>query len=800
MLGNVLIFIYLFWGDSVGGGSCLSGMLAGGGMLVVFLLGRLWVSRWKKRYADLERVYEASKTGAAAAEETFERLKDRCAFLERRARAQEEQSRILKNEVADLSGRYSDLQEKRRQEAVESTRSIQSLAQKNKEMQQWLLEKMRQTDRWEREQDEKYREDVRLFEEVKKQHNVFFTEAIHEMRTPLSLILGSLGEVIRNQTLDVTASTCLLAAYRNTLALQDLALQLHDARLGDDVTGHARVARYDLVEVTRQICDLFVDWIALNKVDFRITAQTRVLWVWVDRRKLEFALRTLLSNALKNTFRYGRIVLDISVVRKADAEEGTDGVVLRRKVGQTSESDRQSWQGKGDGNSEPRSREVVFGEKATGESWRTVLPDEVQSEGEAGERGFDRMVFPRSYCRLSICDEGLGEKENTRLGLKQIADMARATRIEFTQVGSPEAEGTCYTLGIPLGKRYLLERTVEFVEPDGDLVQLNEQQKEDIAELIRMIPQQKVTGKKLLIIDDSDQIRWFLNHLFCKEYEVLEARDGKEGIQTAREKLPDLILCDVMMPLKDGFEVCREVKADMLTRRIPLILLTAKVGSEDVITGIECGADDYITKPFDAEVLRSKVRSVLKRSEEVKSYFINSSDAISSPDFASDFGFSSEAVWASRSCSDFQADPGCSDKTSGVSGMAAKDAVPQVSSEEMPDAKEKDTLGSLFMESVLQTIEKHLDDAGFEAKVLADALHMSLPTLYRKIKQYSDYSILELTRAVRLKKAAELICLQRYSIQEVSERVGFNDPATFRKRFVEQYGVTPSQYAAQMGR
>lgn len=755
MLGNVLIFIYLFLLNFIGGGNVFFSMLAAAGMLAAWLLGRWPAIRWKKRYADLKRAYETSKTESAATEAESERIKDRCAFLERQARAQEEQSQILKNEVSDLSARYADLQEKRRLETVESARTIQSLTQKNKEMQQLLLEKIRQTDTWEREQQEKHREDVEHFEETRKQHNAFFTEAIHEIRTPLSLILGSLEEVIRSQTLDVTASARLLAAYRNTLALQDLASQLRDARLGDDVTRHARVARYDLVEVTRQICDLFVDWIALNKVDFRIHAQTSVLWVWVDRRKMEFALRTLLSNALKNTFRYGRIVVDLSIVRKEEVVDLLGGIGSERPTDPTGGSDEQ---------------------RRT-----TPFVEEVRSERETGGRISTEKVWHRSYCRLSIYDEGLGEKENSRLGLKQIAEMTQAATIKFTRTSSSDQEGTCYTLWIPIGKRYLLERTVEFVEPDGDLVQLNEQQKEEIAELIRVIPQQRATGKKLLIVDDSDQIRWFLNHLFCKEYEILEARDGEEGTRMVREKLPDLILCDVMMPLKNGFEVCREVKADPLTRRIPLILLTAKVESEDIITGIECGADDYITKPFDTEVLRSKVRSVLKRSEEMKSYWIDSPDSI---------------VEAISGC---PAGLDSSGKAAGVSGRTAAGAESQTLSGKMSAPEGNDTPGALFMKSVFQTIEKHLDDAGFEAKVLADALHMSLPTLYRKIKQYSDYSILELTRAVRLKKAAELIRLQKYSIQEVSERVGFNDPATFRKRFVEQYGVTPSQYAAQEG-
>lgn len=248
----------------------------------------------------------------------------------------------------------------------------------------------------------------------------------------------------------------------------------------------------------------------------------------------------------------------------------------------------------------------------------------------------------------------------------------------------------------------------------------------------------------MLVIDDSDQIRWFLRHVFASEYHVSEAHNGQEGVEIARVERPDFILCDVMMPVKDGLATCREIKGIPELAQVPVVLLTAKVESEDVIAGIECGADDYITKPFDVEVLRSKVNSLLKRRDEMRRFYTSNS-----------VGAHPEG-----------------EKT----------------------VKKDDSPSNLFMDAVISTIEKHLDDPSFEAKILADSLNMSLPTLYRKIKLYSDSSILELTRMVRLKKAAELISMQRYSIQEVSEMVGFNDTATFRKRFTEQYGVTPSQY------
>lgn len=587
-----------------------------------------------------------------------------------------------------LKSRY--LAEKEQLDAENRTlrENVDSLARKNRELSHLLIEKVKETDTWNRKKEEKHQETVRNFEEKEKRHNSFFKEVIHEMRTPLSLILGSISEIVRQNTFQGDVSVQLLSAYRNTLALQDLSLQLRSARLGEDVADHLRVARYDMIDITRQICDLFADWIAMNNVDFRINTQVPALWVWIDRRKWEFALRMLLTNAMKNTFMYGRIVIDIAIAR---------------------------------------------------------LGDEKAKE--------------RRYCRFCISDEGLDETDTARLGLKQIADMAAAAGVTFCKGKTPAEGGTCYVLFIPLGKHYLMERPVEFVEPDGDLLIFNEQQKEEIAELIRVIPEKIVTGKKLLVVDDSEQIRWFLKHVFYKEYEVLEACNGEQGLELARKEQPDMVLCDVMMPVKDGLAVCRELKADPDTRYIPIIMLTAKIESEDVIAGIECGADDYMTKPFDVAILRSKILSVLKRQEEVKQY-------------------------RQRQL----AEPLPAEPAGKV--VEARDGHPV---EELPD-----TPGSLFMEAVIKTIEQHIGDPGFEAKVLADSLHVSLPTLYRKIKLYSDYSVLEITRTVRLKKAAELIGKQRYSIQEVAEMVGFNDPATFRKRFTEQYGVTPSAYLSSV--
>lgn len=576
--------------------------------------------------------------------------------LEGQIEQQEERYRALREQNDDLAQANSDLVRKNNE--LELT--ISTLNNNKKELEQLIVTKIKENDTIQREAADKLAEAEKRLKDAESINDNFFIETIHEMRTPLSLVLGSLALVVQNDDPEKDMSTQLLSAYRNTLAMQDLADQLIGTRRSNDIANYLRIARYDMVEIARQICDIFVDWVAMNNVDFRINTQTPVLWVWMDRRKMEFALRMLLSNAFKNTFAYGKVTLDISVVN---------------------------------------------------------------------ENG-------KAYSALVVTDEGLDEDESTRRGLKQIMDMADA--IGGMYRSESDKNGTSYTIMIPLGKQHLLDRRVEFVEPESDLVKLNARQKEEIAELIQVIPQKKETGKKLLVIDDSDQIRWFLKHVFNKEYQILEARNGQDGIDVALKEEPDLILCDVMMPVKDGYETCREIKSDPKMAQTPVVMLTAKVESEDVITGIEAGADDYITKPFDVEILRSKINSLVKKREDMKRYFSNSS-AVSHD--------------------------------------------------------EESTLSTNpFMDAVVKNIEKHLDDSTFEAKVLADSLNMSLPTLYRKIKQYSDLSILELTRNIRLKKAAELLASQQYSVQEVAEMVGFNDTATFRKRFTEQYGVTPSQY------
>ena len=242
----------------------------------------------------------------------------------------------------------------------------------------------------------------------------------------------------------------------------------------------------------------------------------------------------------------------------------------------------------------------------------------------------------------------------------------------------------------------------------------------------------------------------YLKVLLGKEYNLLMATNGQEGVDMAMKELPDLILCDVMMPVKDGFACCREVKEGLETCGIPFIILTAKVEDEDVIHGLELGADDYVLKPFTPSILIAKVRNLINGRQALKQMY-------------------SKLFMLS-----------------GTDAGTVNDETEQV----VEEVKTEDP----FINSVIRIVEENICEADFSVKKLASEMNMSQPTLYRKVKQSTDYTIIELIRGVRMRRAGVLLKTKQYGVQEVAEMVGYNDIPTFRKHFVDAFGTTPSTY------
>jgi DNA-binding response OmpR family regulator len=243
----------------------------------------------------------------------------------------------------------------------------------------------------------------------------------------------------------------------------------------------------------------------------------------------------------------------------------------------------------------------------------------------------------------------------------------------------------------------------------------------------------------LLLVDDNEEILEFLEHELNEKYTIIKAFDGCEALEQLKENAVQLVISDIMMPVMDGFELCRIIKTNFDHSHIPVILLTAKNTLQSKIEGLELGADAYIEKPFSPEFLRAQISNLLTNRNKIKEYFASS---------------------------------------------------PLVHIKSMAYSKADE----LFLEKINESIFKNLEDTELDVEKLAGLMNMSKPTLYRKIKSLSDLSPNELINITRLKKAAELLAEGNYKIYEVADMVGYASQTNFGRNFLKQFGMTPTDY------
>ena len=245
----------------------------------------------------------------------------------------------------------------------------------------------------------------------------------------------------------------------------------------------------------------------------------------------------------------------------------------------------------------------------------------------------------------------------------------------------------------------------------------------------------------VLLVEDSADMRLFMRGDLAERYRLIEAVDGQQGLTLARERLPDIIVTDVMMPVMDGLELCQRLKRDELTRQIPIIILTARQAEEDQIRGLETGASDYLTKPFSLPVLLLKIHNLLESRHQLQERF-------------------SRQVFVQ---------PG---------------DIPITSADEQ------------FLKRALAAVEARMATPEFDVEGLAQAMAMSRSSLYRGIQRVTGQSVNEFIRALRLQRAAQLLAKGQFAVAEAAFQVGFLEPSYFSRCFKEHFGVSPSEYEA----
>ena len=374
-----------------------------------------------------------------------------------------------------------------------------------------------------------------------------------------------------------------------------------------------------------------------------------------------------------------------------------------------------------------------------------------------------QTIDDHEFCVLSVSDTGIGmtEKEqqhifdsfstgvtdpnySTKLGIGLfIVRNTLELHHGFVKVESEQGKGSTFRLYFPMGKDQFANDTEENVSYDFKTLNMPVNDKIDEVETTSSVDETDSASKKpkLLIVEDNDEMRHFIASLFNADYNILEAENGQKGIEMTTEHQPVLVITDIMMPILNGFDFVRAIHGRPETAHIPILMLTAKTEDSDELKGLSLGVDDYMMKPFNPQVLKVKVKGLIEQRKRLKYIYTKS--------------------------------------------LMLK-----------PSEQSKPAM-DVFMQQVIYRIEEHLSDVDFNVKMLAEQMNMSQPTLFRQLKQHTDLSAVEIIRSVRVSKAASLLMEKHYSIQEISEMVGFNDVRTLRKHFVKKFGVTPSGFIGE---
>ena len=328
-------------------------------------------------------------------------------------------------------------------------------------------------------------------------------------------------------------------------------------------------------------------------------------------------------------------------------------------------------------------------------------------------------------------------------------------KAEITVTSKPN-EGSCFKIDFKKGKEHY-DNKVEFLQNDMDYSSGTEYTVAECNNEVTKEDEEIDTNKDImLIVEDNSELRQFLHNIFTADYHVIEAANGEEGKEKALKYVPDIIISDVMMPVKDGFQMMQELRGEITTSHIPLILLTAKTAIESKLEGLEYGADDYITKPFSATYLKARVKNILQRKLKIQ-----------------------QAYRERLLDQSLNTDNKTEDNESQVPDMSPSDRK--------------------FMDKLLELMESRIDNSELVVDDLVKEMAVSRSVFFKKLKTLTGLAPVEFIKEVRINKAIKLIESGEYSITQIAYMVGINDPRYFSKCFKQKMGMTPSEYRDQKG-
>lgn len=533
-------------------------------------------------------------------------------------------------------------------------------------------------------------------QELAKRKLSFFTNISHEIKTPLTLILGPIDKLINQNEGNNKTLNQLRLIQRNGERLVRLINQLLDFRKFEEDSIVLQAAEGNIVRFVREIMIAFEPYAQHRHIKLKLVSEQQSVRLWFDRDKLEKVMYNLISNALKFTNEGGQVTLTIT---------------------------------------------------QTESNGKTMAVIAVEDNGI----GIPPHQIDKIFEKFNHFDNEGVNTSGTGIGLafsKGLVNLHKGHISVQSQLATPTTKGkTTFTIILPIGNEHLTEK--EMITNYKNSEDISGYKGTEISTASKLTLEKRkqhviaAAGKEkliMLIVEDNKEVREFVTGHFENEFEIHEAENGKEGLEKALNLIPDIVISDVMMPVMDGITLCKNLKTDTRTSHIPIVLLTARTPIIFNIEGLETGADDYITKPFNLNMLEARIWNLLDNRQKLRDRY-------------------------------------------------SKEITLQPTNIAITSPDEK------FLEKIMAFIEKNIAEPELSVEELGNIAGMSRVTLYRKIKALTNQTAIEFIRSVRLKRAAQLLQQNKFNVNEVAYTVGFSDVDYFRRCFKDEFGLTPKEYA-----
>jgi len=516
----------------------------------------------------------------------------------------------------------------------------------------------------------------------------YFTHISHEFRSPLSLIINPIRKMQNEGEPGTEHKSELNIVYRNARRLLSLVDQLLLFRKADSGADTLKKSKVDIAALCRDVFQCFTQQARINNITYLFEKNTTgdQVFLFLDREKTEIALFNLLSNAFKFTPAGGSISVDLS------EQEDTIELAVKDTGSGINEKDK------------------------------LAIFDKFSQPGKKGSAGF-----------------GIG------LYLVKHFITAHQGTVDCQSI---IGKGTTFTISLPKTMQAAADEEINEAQVSaGLLAELIEEEVVDVKgeEMVKntaegKIAEEVVTDKRsILLVDDDEEVLRYLWSLLEAKFLVYRAGNGETGYQLAMEKVPDLVVSDVNMQGMSGVELCTAIKKSPVLAHIPVILLTGETATEKKLKGIEGGADDYITKPFDTDILLARIETILKNRNLLQQYFFDN-----------------------------------------ITLRQTSVKVPAEYQE--------------FLRKCIQVVENNIDQEDFTIKKFSQAMGMSRSSLYEKVKSISGQSLNSFIRSIRLRRAAVLMVKENMNVNQAAFQVGIADARYFREQFAKLFGINPSEY------